>query len=610
MAKQVKQKLTNPVGLILFSAALITLYFNPDLEDPFNSPKLWLLVIFGSWIAGLLLTANKLEFSQNKTLLSIILTGFIGSLAIAAIFTDVKYTAFFGEVQRRTGLITYVFFAIYLYASARFFRYHSIHLLFVANTFLATAFVLYGFIQSTGNDFVQWNNPYNSIILTLGNPNFASALMAISAVLCFTTVFNKYSKIYFKIYNLLLVAFLLFQIYLSNSRQGIVAFLIGLAVLMTIVSFNQSRKLGFITLSASLIAGVLAILGMLQVGLLRDYLYKDSVSVRGFYWRAGVEMFLDNPLTGVGVDRYGAYFKEFREVEYPLRYGFDITSSNAHSVPIQLFATGGLFVGLTYLLLTGLVFYRGLLLLRIYSGREKLTVAGVFAAWIAFQAQSIISIDNIGLTVWGWILGGTIIGLSTLDNTQETQQGKVKLGTNQFRFSLAQPMVSGFLTLLAILLVSVLYRGESITLEAKKYYNNNNSTHPQQYYDLTNKALTTALIEPYYKLRLADLLATTQAIDLAVSEIKRLNQSDPRNLDVLKVYANILEFKRSFDQAIKLRQQIVKYDPWDASNYLNLGRNYKSIEDWANMENMRLKIISFAPQSNEAILANSELIKP
>jgi tetratricopeptide (TPR) repeat protein len=108
---------------------------------------------------------------------------------------------------------------------------------------------------------------------------------------------------------------------------------------------------------------------------------------------------------------------------------------------------------------------------------------------------------------------------------------------------------------------------------------------------------------------LADLLATTQAIDPALIEIEKLNQSDPRNLDVLKVYASILEFEKSFDQAIKLRKQIVKYDPWNALNYLDLGRNYKSIEDWANMESMRLKVISFAPQSNEAKLASVELVK-
>jgi hypothetical protein len=609
MAKDAKHKLTNPVGLILLSAASITLYFNSGLEDPFNSPKLWLLIVFGSWIAGLLITAKKSEFSKNKTLLSVILSSFIGSLAIATIFTDMKYTALFGEVQRRTGLITYIFFAVYLYASAKFFTYRSISLLLIVNTILATVFVLYGLIQNSGNDFIEWNNPYNSIILTLGNPNFASALMAISAVLCLTTIFNKQLSVYLKAFNLVLVGFLLFQIYLSNSRQGIVAFLIALALLVTIIGFNQNRVMGFITLGVSSIVGVLAILGMLQIGLLKDYLYKDSVSVRGFYWRAALEMFLDKPLTGVGVDRYGSFFKEFREVEYPLRYGFDITSSNAHSVPIQMFATGGLFVGVAYLLVAGLIFYRGIVSLRVYSGSEKLTVAGVFAAWIAFQAQSVISIDNIGLTVWGWILGGAIIGLSSFDGAQEIQQGKVKIGTNQFRFSLAQPLVSGFLTLTAILLVSILYRGESITMEAKKYYNNNNVIQPQQFYDLTNEAFTTTLIEPYYKLRLVDLLATTQAIDPARVEIEKLYQLDPRNLDVLKVYASILEFQKSFDQAITLRKQIIKYDPWNALNYLDLGRNYKSIGDWANMESMRLKVISFAPQTSEAKLASIELVK-
>jgi hypothetical protein len=37
----------------------------------------------------------------------------------------------------------------------------------------------YAYLQSTGQDFVNWNNPYNSIIVTLGNPNFASAIMAV-----------------------------------------------------------------------------------------------------------------------------------------------------------------------------------------------------------------------------------------------------------------------------------------------------------------------------------------------------------------------------------------------------------------------------------------------
>jgi hypothetical protein len=35
---------------------------------------------------------------------------------------------------------------------------------------------------------------------------------------------------------------------------------------------------------------------------------------------------------------------------------------------------------------------------------------GLVAGWVAFQAQSIISINQIGLAIWGWVLSGLIIG--------------------------------------------------------------------------------------------------------------------------------------------------------------------------------------------------------
>ena len=101
----------------------------------------------------------------------------------------------------------------------------------------------------------------------------------------------------------------------------------------------------------SAMAAALAIFGMLQKGPLTGLLYKPSVSVRGYYWNAAIEMFKSNPLTGVGFDSYGYYFKEFRSIEYPLRYGFELTSSNAHNTFLQLFATGGFFLGISYLTL-------------------------------------------------------------------------------------------------------------------------------------------------------------------------------------------------------------------------------------------------------------------
>jgi len=213
------------------------------------------------------------------------------------------------------------------------------------------------------------------------------------------------------------------------------------------------------------------------------------------------------------------------------------------------------------------------------------------------------------LTIWGWILGGIVIGLSNFESNLGQQSSSIYTKTKNHKFLLSQPLISGLFTLVAVLLVSVLYRGEIITMEVKKRFNVNSSTQSSDFFQQINTAFETPLIEPYYKLRLVDILATTQYLDLAIDQIQVLNEADPRNLDILKVYANLLEFSKSFDQAVELRKQIAIYDPWDATNYLNLGRDYKAKGDWTSMEAMRSKIISFAPQTNEAKLANSELIK-
>jgi O-antigen ligase len=81
---------------------------------------------------------------------------------------------------------------------------------------------------------------------------------------------------------------------------------------------------------------------MLNQGPLAAILYKESVSIRGYYWKAALKMFFAHPFTGVGVDNYGDYFKQFRAPEYSNTYGFSIGSTSAHNVVLQFFATGGI----------------------------------------------------------------------------------------------------------------------------------------------------------------------------------------------------------------------------------------------------------------------------
>jgi tetratricopeptide (TPR) repeat protein len=593
---------------LFLGAASVTLYFNPSIQDPFNAPKLWLLLIVSFWMIGHIAT-NIAQIKESKTLLifSILVTIFSLFALISALNTDVKYTAFFGENLRRNGYLTYLSLSIIAISAALYVRFSNIKRLITISAFVGLVLVVYGLIQNAGNDFVQWNNPYNSIIVTVGNPNFAAALMAIMATLVFSLILLPGSSNSTKIISIFLVLALALTIYLSDARQGLISLFVGIGLSSTIYFWSKYKKFGKIILLLFSTSVFISILGILQIGPLKELLYKGSVSIRGYYWRAGLEMLKSHPLFGVGSDRYGAYFKEYRETGYVLNHGFDITSTNAHNVPIQIFGTGGIFVGIAYLSIIGYVIYRAIKTIRSASGAHLILFSGVFAAWVAYQAQSIVSIDNIGLSIWGWLLAGSVIGLSTelpgqekiSDSSKTKKLGGIKV---------AQPVTSTIFLISAIILSSILYRGELTMYQTRATYNPENPSMKNYLRDYAYKTLNTPLIEPYYKLTASSYLVGAGFIDEGLIELKKLNKSDPRNLDVLNFLAGLSEQIGDRTSAINYRLEIAKYDPWNAKNYLALGRIYKNLGDSAKASEMVDLIKSFAPKDPIALQAESELL--
>ena len=330
--------------------------------------------------------------------------------------------------------------------------------------------------------------------------------------------------------------------------------------------------------------------------------------MRGYYWRAGVEMFKDQPFFGVGFDRYGAYFKEFREVGYPLTYGFNITSSNAHNLPIQMFSTAGVFTGIAYLAILGFIIWRGIIGIKSNQGNERLLVASVFSAWLAYQAQSIISIDNIGISIWGWVLGGVVVGVSRQGIEANVESGKrSKPSVNSVNFNLKQVFVSTVAVALALGAVVPLYQAEKNMFETRMRFNPTVAESKNALYEYANKTLNTRLLEPVYKITSGNYLAASGFTTEGLNVLKEVVLNDPRNLDALTSLAEFNQQLGNLDEVNKYRLQMAKYDPFNAANYLQLGRNYKSLGDIAKMNEMLVKIMSFAPETEEAKQANLEL---
>jgi len=607
-AKQLsKSTEISPVRWIYGGLVAITLYFQTNLADPFNSPKLWILLIVAAWLVGFIVSFRYIIFTTKElNLLFFILLTFIFFASLASAFTDFKYIAIFGETQRRNGLLTYLSLAIVMLASSLFIRLFNIKRLYIATLFVAAISAIYALLQTIGKDFVKWNNPYNSIIGTVGNPNFAAAVMAIVGVVMVSTFLIYEFSIYHRICAAILVPVLLGLIYQSGARQGLLAFMLGVGIFLIIWLNDKNRKLAVLATGGGVLLFILALLGMLQIGPLEKFLYKPSVSVRGYYWRAGLEMFRHNPLFGVGMDRYGAYFKEYREVGYPLSYGFDITSSNAHNTFIQLFATGGFFFGASYLLLNAYIFRRAIIGLKNLSGINRLLLAGVFSAWVAFHAQSLVSIDNIGISIWGWVLGGSIIGLSISSNLSMVDDKKLFLG-KQSDINLKRVLTSSTVAFMAFLLVISLYRGEINSYKARVSFDLQDQSARSISRDLQFKVIKTPLIDPAHQLTSAMFLIQSGFTDEGIVVAEKILSNDPRNLDAINGLALTSEQLNKIPEAIIYRQMMAKLDPWNAVNYLALGKNYKTQGDLIKTKEMLEKILSFALNNPVAEQAKTEL---
>jgi O-antigen ligase len=607
MIKTMNSK-NNTVAWILNFAILITIVFHPRIQDPFNSPKFWVLLLSASWLSSALIMEKiNLPADDKRVYKSvyIIVILYIIFLIISSLFSYNKNTSFFGESFRRNGTLTYIAFAVFFMSAAKFVRFENLKLYLNKILLVGTITSTYAFIQLLGIDFVDWTSQ-NLIITTLGNTNFAGASMAIFFILSFGQTFISSLSTFKRILAFCVSSILFLAILPTNARQALMILFFGIFLILLFKAYEFDKKISYIFGIVGFTASIVAVLGTLQIGPLSDLLYKQSISVRGFYWRAGIEIFKDHPLFGVGVDNYGAFFKQYREAQYPLNYGFSITSSAAHNVFIQNFATGGVFVGTLYLLLQILVFYKGLTLIKNFKDEKRFISVIIFVGWLSFQAQSFVSIDNIGISIWGWILGGTIIGLSFTESEhyESKTQTKKSIEVNWKKLS-----ISIGATILSLALVIPLYSGEKNTWLARGYFNPSSSDPKLQelFSKYSNNALGTTFISSDYKnITLTNLYSFEP--QKAVDELKQIIKVDYRNLDTLGLLAAANEMSGNLAESINYRNEIAKYDPWNAPNYLSLGLMYKKQGDEQKMKLMLSKILSFASNDPIAKEAKEQLI--
>ena len=406
------EKLESSLGRILgWGLIATTLLVTPLWAlDPINPIKMLVVVPVGFMCLALILANRKsVSWGSYKIVLGLIGAFVVWQVLVVLISGGEPNQQLFGSQGRNTGLITYVAFSLVFLGSVIASNEEALKRLVIVVSIVGTASLGYGVIQAVGADPFNWVNPYSPVFGFLGNPNFQSSLLGILGAVVFAQLFDKGLKIQLKALIGIYLLVTLYVIKETASQQGFLVLALGIGVVVGfyVVQLNRGLGIGYGVLS---ILGFFVVLfGTLNKGPLASILYKDSVTYRGDYWQAGWNMTLDHPIFGVGMDSYGDWYRRSRTLAATLRRGPDTTSNAAHNVFLDISSYGGFPLLIIYVALMALVVVSAAKVLKRNKGFNPV-FAGLVGGWVAFQAQSIISINQIGLAMWGWVLSGLIIG--------------------------------------------------------------------------------------------------------------------------------------------------------------------------------------------------------
>jgi O-antigen ligase len=583
---------------VIWGGAIATLAVLTPLNDPFNAPKSWIISIAAFWLLGwIIFQAKDVWGVPSLKWATLVASGLSATLVVAFLATDNKYIGFFGEYQRRTGLLTYLSLIIFFLASSYLINLRTIIKLEIVLGFSGFLIGIYGLAQHFHHDFARWNNPYNSVLSTMGNPDFAAAAMSIFLIISFGSIIQSKHHAWFRIFSCVNILLLAIVIKYSQVRQGILTSVLGIAIIFIVWVYQKKKYVAYALTTSLLGSLIFAVFGMLKIGPLTKYFYKISVTFRGDYWRAGWKMFIHHPWLGVGLDRYGAYFRQYRDTTQAVRRGPNLISNAAHNVPLQLAATGGLFVLIAYLVFISFTLWRGVTALRKSQGQQQILISVIFAAWVAYQAQSLISIDNIGIAILGYILAGALIGLS-LSDVVFTNKGGANLGSQQ---------VTSLLLLAFPLVLSILaFQSETAMHKLLSTRPPSVGTQSASYDVLLKKPLSYGFREPSFVTTVARGYLNIQQIQQGSILLNEEISGDPRSFEAKDQLAFVYEYQKKWSAAIGLRSEIKKIDPYNMANLLSLGEDFKAGGNLAAAGSITPLIEKIDPSGIEAKQARSD----
>ena len=551
---QNKGNLGTPIAVLVSCA---TLAIAPIYAyDAFTTFKLFFIYALGGVSLFFILRNIKGLKSKFGSLTSVILLClFIDMLVILAV-SDINITqVFYGVSGRYTGFATYMAFTLILAAAALSSDFVARKKVLGAFFFCGILTVVYSLFQYSGRDIVNWDgNAGSKVIGFAGNPNFVSIILALTATVAFAKLLDRNKSILINGLFVLIILAAVIGLFGANATQGFLILGISFAVVLYFFAKSKFRSKipSRVVATGTILGGIVAALDIFQKVPWDPFLYGETVSIRGDYWQAGWNTALSHPIFGVGFDGYLNFNRRSRDLDASLRPGTDTPTDAAHNVFLDFAASGGFVFLLLNLALIALILRSASRYLKQTQKYESGYVA-IFALWIGLMIQSIVSINQLGLAIWSWVLGGLILG----SKFEEYDLGRIKkknvrqksFGFDSFGAAVAVTGLLGGMVALPIVIADHNFKKAIDSKSALELYNAANSWPP-----ITKKmVLVTAVLNENKIYREAQILS------------KRTVEINPDSFEAWAIYAFNPIVSES--ELAEIKKQLNRLDP----NLENLG---------------------------------------
>ena len=431
--------------ILLPLAVLVPSFFWIYESDPFNAPKLLILGIGATaliFISFVNLNMEILIFHRALLLSSIF---FILALLNPLLFSGAPFsTQIFGAYGRNTGFLNYLFLTFILVASSFLKTRDEIRKVFFSVFWVATINFVLCTLELFGINPQHIQHVYaRDLVGSFGNPNFVSAFMAIFGSIAAIVFIGIEKRKFLNFIPLIFAISALFFAVRSHSNQGLIILFAGviLGILFKLHFLLKSNFYSLTINSLVLFVALIGIAGILNKGPLAKYLFENSVKFRWEYWKAGIQMFLHNPIHGVGLNSYGDWYRSARSPLALVSPGVDTTTNAAHNVFIDFASTGGAPLILAFLTIVLMGVRAFIKIMRNSSSFDYLPIS-IFVGWICYLAQAGISIDQIGLGIYGWIFPGLLVALSKLKSNDLIKENSVKNAQFKIKSKKEQELIS------------------------------------------------------------------------------------------------------------------------------------------------------------------------